>query len=209
MATGLHAQPPTMQMLLAGEPTEIDLGVLQGLWSDEQYLRLTQQTNRLIELTDGIIEVLSMPTRKHQAVSRSLFLALLSFLQPRGGVVFYAPLRLQIRPGKFREPDLMVLLDKDDPRNCNAFWLGADLVVEIVSPDDPARDFRVKRLDYAEAAIPEYWIVDPEGGTVTVLQLSGAEYVEHGAYRAGDGALAASAILAEFSVPVDELLNAE
>jgi Uma2 family endonuclease len=207
MATGLQPQSQSMQLLLAGEPTEINLGALQGLWSDEQYLRLTQQTNRLLELTDGVIEVLPMPTRKHQAISRFLFLALLAFLQPRGGTVFYAPLRLQIRPGKFREPDLLALLDKDDRRNQNPFWLGADLVMEIVSPDDPGRDFEVKRADYAEAAIPEYWIIDPESSTITVLQLSEGEYVEHGVFQIGERAT--SVVLLDFSVSVDEVLNTD
>ena len=46
-------------------------------------------------------------------------------------------------------------------RNQDRFWLGADVVVEVVSPDDLGRDLVVKRADYAEAAIPEYWIVDP------------------------------------------------
>jgi len=101
VATDLR--PPIMQILLAGEPTEITLDALQGSWSEEQYLRLTQQTKRLIEFTDGVIEILPVPARKHQAISRLLFLALLAFVQPRGGTVFYAPLRMQIRPGKFRE----------------------------------------------------------------------------------------------------------
>jgi Uma2 family endonuclease len=196
-----------MQMLLAGEPTEIDLDALQGSWSEEQYLLLTRQTTRLIELTDGVIEVLPMPTRKHQAISRWLFLALLAFLQPRGGTIFYAPLRLQIRAGKFREPDLLALCDTHDPRNRNDFWLGADLVVEVVSPDDPARDIQVKRADYAEAGIGEYWIVDPVSSTISVLKLDAARYVEHGVF--GRGERATSALLADFSVPVDEVLDAE
>lgn len=54
--------------------------------------------------------------------------------------MYYAPLRLQIRPGKFHEPDLLLLRDAHDPCNQDAYWLGADLVVEIVSPDDPERD---------------------------------------------------------------------
>lgn len=204
-ATDLRA--PTMQVLLVGEPTEIDLETLQGLWSDEQYLRLTQQTKRLIELTDGVLEVLPMPTRKHQAISRYLFLALLAFVQPRGGTIFYAPLRLQIRPGKFREPDLLLLCDLRDPRNQNISWLGADLVVEIVSPDDPARGIQVKRVDYAEAGISEYWIVDPVSRSVTVLMLDGAEYQEHGVFLHGEQAT--SALLGDFSVSVDEILDAE
>ena len=32
---------------------------------------------------------------------------------------------------------------------------------EVVSPDRPERDLVDKRIDYAEAGIPEYWVVDP------------------------------------------------
>ena len=53
-------------------------------------------------------------------------------------------------------------------------------MAEVVSPDDPPRDPVVKRADYAEAAIPEYWIVDPRVETVTVLKLAGRDYTEHG-----------------------------
>ena len=76
-----------------------------------------------------------------------------------------------IRAGKFREPDLAALRDRSDPRNQDRFWLGADMVVEVVSPDDPNRDLVEKRADYAEAGIPEYWIVDPRFESVTVLTL--------------------------------------
>ncbi|MFL5731581.1 MAG: Uma2 family endonuclease [Chloroflexia bacterium] len=200
-------QAPLMQMVLAGEPTEIDLDALQGLWSEEQYLRLTEQTNRLIELTDGVIEVLPRPTRKHQAILRFLFLLVSGLASVRGGTVFFAPLRLQIRPGKFREPDLLLLLDANDPRNQNEYWLGADLVMEIVSPDSATRDTRVKRRDYAEAGISEYWIVDPVSNTITVLELQGNKYAEHGEF--GPGERATSRLLPDFSVSVDEVLDAE
>ena len=46
-----------------------------------------------------------MPTQEHRAISRFLFPVLYSFVQGIGGNVFYAPLRLRIRDGKFREPD--------------------------------------------------------------------------------------------------------
>lgn len=195
-----------MEMLLAGRHTSIDLSVLQGTWSDAQYLRITDQTNRLLEFTDGVIEVLPMPTRSHQAISRWLFLALLAFVQHSGGTVFYAPLRVQVRPGKFREPDLLVLLDEHDPRNQEAFWLGADLVIEIVSPDDPERDTVEKVADYAEAGIPEYWIVNPLDETITVLQLAGTQYAQFGVF--GRGQLARSSQLAGLEIAVDAALDA-
>ncbi|HNP85083.1 MAG TPA: Uma2 family endonuclease [Kouleothrix sp.] len=196
----------SMGLLLAGDRTPIDLSILQGLWTDAQYLRLTNQTNRLLEFTDGVIEVLPMPTDKHQTILEFLFLALREFMLPRGGKVLFAPLRLQIRLDKFREPDILLILTADDPRRQNSFWLGADLVVEIVSPDDPERDTVEKVADYAEAGIPEYWIVNPLEETITVLQLAGEQYAELGVF--GRGAQAHSALLAGFEIAVDVVLDA-
>ena len=135
--------------------TEIDAGPLQGLWTQAQYLRLTEHARLLIEFTDGRLEVLPMPTDRHQAISQRLFLALAPFVGARGGAVRFAPLRLRIRDGKFREPDLLMVRDAADPRRRNDYWRGADLVMEVVSPDYPERDTQVKRGDYAEARIPE------------------------------------------------------
>jgi Uma2 family endonuclease len=185
---------------------EIDRLPLQGLWTVEHYLKLTDQTNQLIEFRDGVIEVLPTPTDKHQAISRLLFLALLAFVERLGGTVFYAPLRVQVRPGLFREPDLLLLRDAHDPRRQNAFWLGADLVVEIVSPDRPERDTEEKPLDYAAAHIPEYWIVNPLDETITVLQLTDDVYTTHGIF--GRGEHATSALLDGFGVSVAAVFDA-
>lgn len=195
-----------LKLVRRADGQEVDLLPLQGLWTVEQYLKLTDQTNQLIEFTDGVIEVLPMPTEKHQAISRLLFLALLAFVQRLGGTVFYAPLRVQVRPGKFREPDLLLMLDANDPRRQNAYWLGADLVVEIVSPDRPERDVEEKPLDYAEAGIPEYWIVNPLDETITVLSLTGDSYSLCGIFRRGD--TATSALLKGFTVSVAEVFDA-
>ena len=83
---------------------------------------------------------------------------------------------------------------------------GADLVPEVVSPEDPERDTGTKRLDYAQARIPEYWIVNPIDETVTVLVLDGNAYSEHGVFRRGGRA--ESVCLEGFSVSVAEVLDA-
>jgi Uma2 family endonuclease len=202
----VETSAPLLRMVWPDEITEIDLEPLQGLWSVEQYLALTNQTNRLIEYTDGVIEALPIPTDKHQAISLFLLLSLLAFVRPRGGAVFYAPLRLEVRPAKFREPDLLLLMRADDPRRQNEYWLGADLVIEIVSPDKPKRDTEEKPLDYAEAGIPEYWIVNPMTDTITVLVLQEAAYAELGVFVRGQQAR--SKLLDGFRVSLDEVLDA-
>jgi Uma2 family endonuclease len=120
--------------------------------------------------------------------------------------VLFAPLRLRLWPEKIREPDLVFLAAAGDPRRQNAYWTGADLVVEVVSPDNPARDLVTKRSEYAQAAIPEYWIVDPQAETITVLRLQEATYVEHGVF--GRGETATSAHYADLRAPVSDVLDA-
>ena len=179
----------------------------QGEWTEEEYLVLTDHGHRLVEYTDGFVELLPMPTDEHQSILQFLFLAFLHFVQPRGGKVHFAPLRLQIRPGKYREPDLLMLLSASDPRRQNRFWAGADLALEVVSDDKPERDLIEKRGDYAEGRVPEYWIVNPQAQTITVLRLRGDTYEEAGVYRRGD--FARSDLLAGFSVDVAAVFDAD
>ncbi|WP_129630723.1 Uma2 family endonuclease [Candidatus Oscillochloris fontis] len=206
MVTTKQALNPELRIVDQHNQLIIDFDQLQGHWSEEMYLRLTDHTKRMIEFTDGYLDVLPMPTRKHQAISLFLLLKLLAYIRPLG-VVYYAPLRLQIRAGKFREPDLLVLRDAHDPRNQNSYWLGADLVVEIVSPDAPDRDLIQKVNDYAEAGIPEYWIVNPVVETITVLRLEGTAYLNHGVF--GRDEVATSVLLTGFAVEVSTVLDAE
>ena len=176
----------------------------QGAWSEEEYLSL--DTNHLVEFSHGHIEVLPMPSDKHQSIVFFLSALLGAFARKSGGKVLFAPLRLRLWPDKIREPDLLFLADANDPRRQNAYWTGADLVIEVVSPDDPARDLVTKRSEYAQAGIPEYWIVDPQAETITVLRLDGAAYVEHGVFQRGE--VATSAHYAGLQAPVSNVLDA-
>jgi Uma2 family endonuclease len=185
---------------------EFDLMPLQGNWTAEQYLKISEQQSYLVEFTDGNIEVLAMPTDKHQVILLFLYELLKLFISPQNGKVLVAPLRVQIRPEKFREPDVLLVRNADDPRRQNRFWLGADLVMEIVSEDDPARDTVVKVADYAEAGILEYWIVNPIDETIAVLTLADTQYRTHGLFRRGD--TASSRLLEGFSVDVAAVFDA-
>ncbi len=177
----------------------------QGEWTEEAYLWLSEGTKRLVELSGGQLEVLPMPTQQHQDILAMLFDRFRT-ANPQGKV-YFAPLRLRLSEGLVREPDLLLLLDRDDPRRQDRFWLGADLVVEIVSPSNRAHDLVTKRADYARAGIPEYWIVDPEAEQVQVLALSAGagEFAIHGAFHRGD--IATSPLLPTLRVDVSTLLD--
>jgi len=200
----IDMQQSTLRLRWEADELVLDLGALQGLWTLEQYLKLTDQTNRLIEFAAGCVEVLPMPTRRHQVILALLYELFVGFLRPRGGKVLFAPLRLQVRPSTYREPDLLLLLDANDPRNQNAFWLGADLVIEIVSPDDPERDIRVKRADYAEAGIPEYWVVDARTETLEIHRApAGEQYAER--LQPVRGTTIAPVAFPDTAIPIDAI----
>ena len=120
----------------------------QGAWNDEEYLWLTDRARRLIEFTDSRVEVLPMPTDTHQVILLSLYRLLHAHVREstrRGGVVT-SGLRMRVCEGKFREPDLLLLRDRSDPRRQDRFWLGADLVAEDAAGRQDERDPRDREL---------------------------------------------------------------
>ena len=181
----------------------------QGRWSEEDYLSLGEKvdTHRLIELVDGRIEVLPVPTEEHQIIIAFLYEALVAFVRPRRlGKVLFSGLRVRMRARNFREPDLLFLSAKNQAKRGNRFWRGADVVMEVVSEDDPDRDYVDKRSEYAKAGIREYWIVDPAARSITLLTLKGRAYVERGVFK--DGGSVTSPLLRGFSVAVSDVFDA-
>jgi Uma2 family endonuclease len=186
-----------------GEPTwEVaEFFPRQGEWTEADYLAL--DTSRLVELSDGRLEVLPMATVLHQLMVAFLYERLRAFVQTHGGgTVLFAPLPVRLWPGKFREPDVVLLREGrvSDPRGQPE---GADLVIEVVSEGDENRhrDLVIKRQEYAAAGVSEYWIVDPKRHCIVVLALEDKSYREAGAYGAGD--TATSVLLAGFTIDVD------
>ena len=176
---GPDGKPTAAALRAAGDPP-------QGApLTDAAFDRLV--TEFAVELVDGRLSYLPMPRDLHGLICNHLFRRLdrlLTTAHP-GAVLQTRNVRVRV-PGRTREPDLVVLLDGDDPRRGPEVWTGADLCVEVVSPDDPDRDHDAKRAEYAAAGVPEYWIVDPRdrtaaddrGRSVRVLSLENGTYAE-------------------------------
>jgi Uma2 family endonuclease len=72
--------------------------------------------------------------------------------------------------------------------------------------DNRKRDLVPKRRVYARAGIREYWIVDSEKKSITVLALAGKAYKVHGAFKVGEQAT--SKLLKGFAVAVSDVFAA-
>lgn len=179
----------------------------QGEWSETDYLALPDAFPR-VELSDGCLEVLPMPTHQHQAALTAILLVMAGLAKVRGGWALPAGIRVRLRDGRFREPDVALLLAKDAHLRSDAYWLGASLVVEVVSgsAEDRNRDLVTKRREYAEAGIPEYWIVDLEEARILVLVLQGTTYREHLVVDAGGEVR--SATIDGLALPAGDVLRA-
>lgn len=185
-----------------GEPAW-DIALLfpfQGEWTEAEYLAL--DTNWPVELVDGCLEVLPMPTVLHQLIVQYLFKLLDTYVAAQAvGIVLLAPLPVRLWPGRMREPDLIYLTPKRI-RDRRKPPEGADLAMEVVSEGakNRERDLEIKRQEYAKAGIAEYWIIDPHERCINVLTLDGSEYRVHGEFS--PGAQATSVLLPGFAVDV-------
>jgi len=205
--------PPSPQISPSalGEPTW-NIALLypaQGFWDEGEYLDLALSSNQLIEYSDGFVEVLPMPTIEHQLIVRFLLDVFRAFIEPRNlGMVLFAPLPVWTRDRQYREPDLIFQFEENHAKSNRKYYKGADLVVEVVSDDSQShkRDYEHKIIDYARAGIPEYWIVDPQTSTISIMTLIADRYETHGVFKAGERAT--SKLLGGFGVTVNDVFAA-
>src|SRR6266516_3029067 len=131
----------------------------------EEWDELPEDTYRRAELVDGVLVVTPAPTPGHQTVSKRLSRELDASLELKGWetVAEVDVVLVESFPPLVRQPDLVVVsqsLLQSRPKRLMA----ADVLVavEVVSPGSKRTDRITKVVDYAEAGIPHYWIVDIE-----------------------------------------------
>ena len=154
-------------------------------------LELPEPDDKLkMELDDGILYIMARPRIAHQRTQGRLYARFDTYIEAfdeppaevHQDVVVAFPSEL---PRLFI-PDLAVILRGNDAVVSERMIEGApDIVVEILS-SDRNRDLVRKRRVYAEASIPEYWIVDERNETVISLELRDGVYFERGVLTADD-----------------------
>lgn len=151
-------------------------------WTYAAYAGLPSDGKRH-EIVNGDHYMNPAPNLYHQTVSRRLQFQLYSAIELQElGVVFNAPVDVQLADHDIVQPDLVVVTNAKRSIMTPTKIKGIpDLIVEILSPSNPKHDTVTKRSAYERCGVPEYWIVDPEEHTVQQLILDGTTFRESSA----------------------------
>ena len=129
----------------------------------EDHLQFPEDGRRH-EIIDGDHYVSAAPSMYHQWILTRLVVQLYRRICESGlGYLAPAPIDTVLTEADVVQPDIVVMLDRDDTVIRRERIEGApDLVVEILSPSTAYRDPGLKLDLYQKAGVGEYWIVDPE-----------------------------------------------
>lgn len=189
---------------------------MNGTYSYADYL--TWKFEEAIELIRGKIVKMAAPSRRHQGISRELNGRFFVHFQTNPCAFYAAPFDVRLYDKRKSEkvnkaiftvvqPDICIICDESklDDRGC----LGApDLIIEILSPGNSAKEMRTKKQLYEESQIREYLIFDPERETVHQFFLTESGlYSPPNIYINED--ILACAIFPELKINLQEVFNAK
>ena len=136
----------------------------KGKYTYDDYAALPDDNGWRWELIDGVLyQMAAGASARHQEVSENAGDLIGDHTRPRRMGRIYRPPFDLILPGESAvQPDLMYIsaprLHIITRRGCEGT---PDLVVEVLSPSNPAHDLERKRELYARHGIPEYWVLEP------------------------------------------------
>jgi Uma2 family endonuclease len=150
---------------------ELALRSHDATWNYARWEQLPEDGNRY-EVIDGVLYMTTAPSNFHQWIVRRLDRFVGIPLEDRAvAYVFTAPIGVLMPGCDPVQPDFVVV------RRTNAAIIRErrirgvpDLIAEVLSPSNAEQDTKIKRAIYAQAGVPEYWIVRPD--TRDVLQCS-------------------------------------
>lgn len=148
--------------------------------TEEEYLALDDAEETDLELWDGIARVKAVVDKEHGLLTALMSAQFYPYYRAAGGM-FGPERRVRLGPGIYQKPDL-ALWRAGEPHGNDSL---PTVAIEVRSRSETMAAQRRKCLRYIAAGVPEVWLVDPVGRTLTVFR--GSE--EHGPYTAADRVL--------------------
>lgn len=147
----------------------------------DDYLALPEDGPRM-ELLEGRLEVVPGPDVDHKRCGFRLARLLADFVEKHDlGEVFIAPFDVLLGDHDTPQPDIMFVTKAHAARIVKRGIEGPpDLAIEILSPGSRSRDWVKKQRIYQKYGVLEYWLVDPDARSISVLVLETEGYEPRG-----------------------------
>jgi Uma2 family endonuclease len=174
--------------------------------SFEEFRQLPSDGKRY-ELVCGEVHVTPAPATRHQAIVQNLSGNLWPHvIKNHWGEVWTAPLDVRLSGETALQPDL-VFISNARAGIIQENWIAGapDLIVEVLSPSTATYDRATKLPIYADAGVPEVWLIDSQAKTLEVLKLQGKKYIVE-ASHAGDQVLT-SQLFPGWRLPLRDLFD--
>lgn len=146
---------------------------MRAVWlePDERYLaqRHSWGGDRSDEVWDGVLHMPPFPMFDHELIASRLLLALAPIGQRCGLIA--VPAALLEHEKNYRKPDLT--LGREEQISERGFE-GAELVIEVLSPNDESRD---KLPFFAKLGVREVWLIDPKTRELELYELRDGRYM--------------------------------
>jgi Uma2 family endonuclease len=155
--------------------TDLALPLSPQVMTLDEYGALPEDNSVRCELQEGILMVTGRPSNRHQRAMSRLLLRLSPHL-PRDWLVLTESAVVVVagEPATVRIPDLVVVREPLPDRLLRAAEVA--LAIEIISPGSRNLDRVLKAYEYAQAGIPQYWVVDLEEPNIVVFTLGPEGY---------------------------------
>ncbi len=152
------------------------------LVSVEQYLTTTYRPD--CDYIDGVVVERNLGQFDHATLQMLVLMALQAHAL-EWGILVRPELRIQVRAGKYRVPDVTVL--RAGIKHPAVIQEAPLLCIEIVSPDDRLKDLTDRAQDYLAIGVPETWILDPGSQAAFVYSVEGLHQVQSDVLQAACG----------------------
>jgi Uma2 family endonuclease len=146
--------------------------VIQPPATEEDLLR-TPDDEHKYELVDGEIRASPRGGLRHSRVSVALLTRLAPVVEERGlGYLFGHNTGFRLPGGNVRAPDMTFVAKGRFPDEQVPAGFGevADLIVEVLCPDDLPRDVLDKVGEYLQAGVRRVWVIDPDAAAAAVYK---------------------------------------
>jgi Uma2 family endonuclease len=139
------------------------------LISVEEYLKTVYRPD--CDYVDGVVEERNLGERDHSWIQANL----VGFFRSRfreTGIAALPEWRFQVKPTRFRIPDVVVTAGKPDEQILTKPPL---LCIEIFSPEDSLSRMNTRVQEYLEFGVPVVWVVDPTEKTIWIYRKTGMQ----------------------------------